>query len=114
MSHAVTTDQSDQELRRLTSTIAELRAEIKVLQADNVKLYEKVRYLQSYREDGAGPSAKHSLYPAGPAKAKDEELGKYRNLYEQSMNPFEAFRGRVRCIIARLLSSSLTCRTGAL
>lgn len=25
----------------------------------------------------------------------DEELGKYQNKYEESMNPFEAFRGRV-------------------
>lgn len=57
-----------------------------------MKLYEKVRYLQSYRQD-AGPS--NSLYPAAPAKEKNEDLGKYRNLYEQSMNPFEAFRGRV-------------------
>jgi len=24
----------------------------------------------------------------------DEELGKYQNKYEESMNPFEAFRGR--------------------
>jgi len=78
--------------------MTELRNETKALQADNVKLYEKVRYLQSYRQD-AGPSGTTSgsrLYPAAPAKEKNEDLGKYRSLYEQSMNPFEAFRGKVR------------------
>lgn len=29
----------------------------------------------------------------------DEELGKYQNKYEESMNPFEAFRGRVSVAI---------------
>lgn len=58
-----------------------------------------MRYLQSYRQD-AGPSAGSGggagkLYPAAPPKDKNEDLGKYRSLYEQSMNPFEAFRGRV-------------------
>lgn len=67
-----------------------MRNEIKSLQTDNLKLYEKVRYLQSYRDD-AGPS-RNTVYP--PMKG-DEELGKYRNKYEESMNPFEAFRGRV-------------------
>jgi len=31
-----------------------------------------------------------------PLSKRDEELGKYRSLYEESMNPFEKFRGHVR------------------
>ena len=42
-----------QELRKQFNIISELRAEVKSLQADNLKLYEKVRYMQSYREDTA-------------------------------------------------------------
>ncbi len=71
--------------------ISELRAEIKSLQADNLKLYEKVRYMQSYREEGTSSSA--AVYPA----AKQDDLSKYHARYEEAMNPFEAFRGRVRC-----------------
>lgn len=86
----------------------ELRNETKALQADNVKLYEKIRYLQSYRDESNAPSSlSKSLYGIGPSKSKDDsQLGKYRNLYEQSMNPFEAFKGRVslRCIPLSLLS----------
>ncbi|KAG8213640.1 hypothetical protein J3R82DRAFT_10330 [Butyriboletus roseoflavus] len=39
-----------QELRRWFHTISKLRSEIKSLQPDNFKSYEKVRYMQSYRE----------------------------------------------------------------
>lgn len=77
-------------MRRQFETISELRNEIKALQADSLKLYEKVRYLQSYRDE-AGPSARVTYASSG----RDEELGKYQNKYEESMNPFEAFRGRV-------------------
>ena len=82
-----------QELRKQFQIISELRAEIRSLQADNVKLYEKVRYMQSYREN-----ARSTLDPL-PASSTNAptagELGKYRERYEEAMNPFEAFRGRV-------------------
>ncbi|EGU12038.1 hypothetical protein RTG_01920 [Rhodotorula toruloides ATCC 204091] len=83
----------EEELRRQFNTITELRGEIKTLQTDNLKLYEKVRYLQSYRDEGmaARQQAGFSNVVRG-----DEELGKYHNKYEESMNPFEAFKGRER------------------
>lgn len=43
----------EEELRRQFNTTSELRSEIKTLQADNLKLYEKVRYLQSYRDENS-------------------------------------------------------------
>lgn len=74
---------------------------MKTLQADNLKLYEKVRYLESYNSNVGGPSssgqAGSSLRSLVGNNRRDEELGKYRNLYEDSMNPFEAFKGRVCC-----------------
>lgn len=71
-----------------------MRGEIKSLQADNLKLYEKVRYLQSYRDDTM-PGASKIQGGFHTTVRVDEELGKYQNKYEESMNPFEAFRGRV-------------------
>ncbi|GAA6057858.1 hypothetical protein JCM3770_002725 [Rhodotorula araucariae] len=84
----------EEELRRQFNTISELRIEIKTLQTDNLKLYEKVRYLQSYRDD-AGMAARQQAGFSNIVRG-DEELGKYHNKYEESMNPFEAFRGRER------------------
>ena len=81
-----------QELRRQFNTISELRSEIKTLQADNLKLYEKVRYLQSYRDENS--AAKQQAGFSNVVRG-DEELVRYQNKYEESMNPFEAFRGRV-------------------
>jgi hypothetical protein len=89
-----------QELRKQFETISELRTDIKSLQADNLKLYEKIRYMQSYQHDNpmaAGPSAVAgtSYSRTQASTSRGDDLGKYRSLYEQNMNPFEAFRGRV-------------------
>ncbi|KAI0268768.1 CASP C terminal-domain-containing protein [Gloeopeniophorella convolvens] len=82
----------EEELRKQFQIISELRTEIRSLQSDNLKLYEKVRYMQSYRENAHStldplPAASTSAPSAG-------ELGKYSARYEEAMNPFEAFRGR--------------------
>ncbi|KIM21551.1 hypothetical protein M408DRAFT_29456 [Serendipita vermifera MAFF 305830] len=92
----------EEELRKQFETISELRGDIKTLQADNLKLYEKIRYMQSYRDEGSagnavagpsnGPGTSYSRAQAGTSRG--DEMGKYRSLYEQNMNPFEAFRGR--------------------
>jgi homeobox protein cut-like len=101
-----------QEVRKQSEIVTELRSDIKSLQQDNLKLYEKVRYIQSYREDdltssvGAGPSntSGRSQFVPGPSnsiplqqmRAPLDEISKYKSMYEEKMNPFEQFRGRVR------------------
>ncbi|KIJ67999.1 hypothetical protein HYDPIDRAFT_83675 [Hydnomerulius pinastri MD-312] len=94
----------EEELRRQFNSISELRSEIKSLQSDNLKLYEKVRYMQSYREsssvsqlDPLPSSSRGDGMRAGGAGATDGDgdgLGKWRQRYEEAINPFEAFRGR--------------------
>jgi homeobox protein cut-like len=99
----------EEELRKQVSTITELRTEVKTLQADNLGLYEKVRYLQSYQQGGgAGNASRGGARTYNPAiAARGDWSGasavypptsagedKYRERYEASMNPFEAFRGR--------------------
>ncbi|PPR05860.1 hypothetical protein CVT26_010140 [Gymnopilus dilepis] len=84
----------EEELRKQFQIISELRSEIKTLQADNLKLYEKVRYMQSYREESISrPVTQLDPLPA-PSSARSDDLSKYQTRYEEAMNPFEAFRGR--------------------
>ena len=92
-------------MRKQFDIISDLRNDIKSLQQDNLKLYEKVRYMQSYRTEeanAAGPSSITASFVPGPQNAipnipkSDESMNRYKNMYEERMNPFEAFRGRVR------------------
>ncbi|KAI0823762.1 CASP C terminal-domain-containing protein [Trametes gibbosa] len=83
----------EEELRKQFNIISELRAEVKSLQADNLKLYEKVRYMQSYREDSAARPSTLDPLPANSA-GRSDDMSKYRARYEEAMNPFQAFRGR--------------------
>ncbi|KAI0663567.1 CASP C terminal-domain-containing protein [Cubamyces menziesii] len=83
----------EDELRKQFNIISELRAEVKSLQADNLKLYEKVRYMQSYREDSATRPSTLDPLPSNSA-GRSDDMSKYRARYEEAMNPFQAFRGR--------------------
>jgi homeobox protein cut-like len=82
----------EEELRKQFQIISELRAEIRSLQSDNLKLYEKVRYMQSYRENAH--STLDPLPTSSTIAPSASELNKYSARYEEAMNPFEAFRGR--------------------
>ncbi|KAF9282592.1 hypothetical protein BGZ68_005868 [Mortierella alpina] len=114
----------EEQLRQQSEQISNLRNETSQLQKDNLKLYEKVKYMQSYRNDssgagvGTGASAAMVDYTspfrnsgvvgrqpggAGGQYKKDDgdhetvqmqpldPTDRYRNIYEESMNPFEAF-----------------------
>lgn len=83
----------EDELRRQFQTLTELRTEVKTLQADNLKLYEKVRYMQSYQGQGQGAAGGKLSLTNGAAKV--DNMATYQEQYEASMNPFQAFRGRV-------------------
>lgn len=83
--------------------ISDLRSEIKSLQSDNLKLYEKVRYMQSYREEAPGSRPVTSQLDPLPTPARDD-IAKYQTRYEQAINPFEAFRGRVRVLAMATLN----------
>ncbi|KAF8919832.1 CASP C terminal-domain-containing protein [Mucidula mucida] len=83
----------EEELRKQAQIISDIRAEVKNLQSDNLKLYEKVRYMQSYREEAGTRPVTSQLDPL-PAPSRSDDMSKYQARYEAAMNPFEAFRGR--------------------
>jgi len=110
----------EEQLRQQSEQISNLRNEISQLQRDNLKLYEKAKYMQSYRDEssgsgvGAGYSAPSTVVDfttpfrnsgvvgrSGAGYKKDDgddihmqsldPTDKYRSMYEETMNPFEAF-----------------------
>lgn len=61
------------------------------LRADNVKLYEKIRYLQSY--SGSQTAAQRTR---GGGGGPDHVLNKYSSQYEDSISPFQEFSSNER------------------
>eukprot|EP00123_Amoebidium_parasiticum_P010230 comp19970_c0_seq1/m.24351 comp19970_c0_seq1/g.24351 ORF comp19970_c0_seq1/g.24351 comp19970_c0_seq1/m.24351 type:complete len:665 (-) comp19970_c0_seq1:461-2455(-) len=67
--------------RQLQQRLSEVSGEMAEVRGDNVKLYEKIKFLQSYpaqqqRREGPG---------------QDETVDKYRSQYEETMSPFAQF-----------------------
>ena len=50
---------------------------MKALQTDNLKLYEKVRYMQSYREDASTRPSTLDPIPSNAA-GRSDDISKYR------------------------------------
>jgi len=104
----------EEELRKQFDTISDLRREVKALQADNLKLYEKVRYIGSYREDAssgvAGPSTSGGRAGLDGVGVGRDDIGRYKDKYDESLNPFESFKSRVgpALVVAPIVFSDLT------
>jgi homeobox protein cut-like len=61
------------------------------LQADNLKLYEKIKYLQS----ASAANSSTGMLPIGQNSISEEDTeGRYREMYEEKLNPFAAFHKR--------------------
>lgn len=90
------------ENRKLIERVEKLNADLEALKNDNVRLYGKIRFVQSYQQNGASGAAL-SAAEAGVvgASAADDEgssafLGKYRVMYEDMSNPYTLFNRRER------------------
>ncbi|CAI7819911.1 unnamed protein product [Closterium sp. NIES-53] len=90
----------EEELRAERERSGKLAAEVDRLKADNVKLYERMRYVQDYTSAGAGggdrPNSSRSRksdIEAGPAADVES---KYKKIYEETINPFAAFSTKER------------------
>ncbi|KAL8988353.1 MAG: hypothetical protein Q9177_002561 [Variospora cf. flavescens] len=93
--------QLEQELSQQHNAVSSLRQEIASLQKDNLKLYEKSRYVSTYNRGGQASSA--SSYAKSPQSTSIQvasdtpsglSLDRYRSAYEANISPFAAFRGR--------------------
>nr|GMC69536.1 protein CASP-like [Ipomoea batatas] len=88
--------ETEEEIRQLKEKIGSLTTELEKSKADNVKLYEKIRFIQDYNSE--------RVISRGSKKyAEDLESGfssdvesKYKKLYEDDINPFAAFSKKER------------------
>eukprot|EP00911_Craspedida_sp_UC1_P001576 UC1_evm1s1194 len=96
------------EVRHVRQTMTALRNDADTLKRDNVKLYEKIKFLSSYRQSsdgvtvaGAGAGAGAS---GGGGDNNDVTVRRYGAAYEEGMNPFKAFSSRERAHRIRAMS----------
>jgi homeobox protein cut-like len=71
---------------KMTQQMTLLQSEVKDLQADNVKLYEKIRFLQGFGGN-RGNNADSAIIPVE---------SRYKSQYEQKMDPFATFSHQER------------------
>jgi homeobox protein cut-like len=64
------------ESRQQVQTATALRKEIDTLRSDNVKLYEKIKFVQGYKTTN---------------RSGDDAVNKYSQAYEEKLNPFTEF-----------------------
>lgn len=77
-------EELEEQQSRHMQQMALLQSEVKDLQADNVKLYEKIRYLQGYQTSKKNDSV---MIPVET---------RYKNQYEQKIDPFTSFSNQER------------------
>uniref|UniRef100_A0A8D2QTF8 Protein CASP n=1 Tax=Zosterops lateralis melanops TaxID=1220523 RepID=A0A8D2QTF8_ZOSLA len=70
-----------QENRMLQHTVHALQSELDNLRADNIKLYEKIKFLQSY---------------PGRGSSRDDTEQRYSSQYEERLDPFSSFSRKER------------------
>uniref|UniRef100_A0A8C5T390 CASP C-terminal domain-containing protein n=1 Tax=Malurus cyaneus samueli TaxID=2593467 RepID=A0A8C5T390_9PASS len=102
----------DSENRMLQHTVHALQSELDNLRADNIKLYEKIKFLQSY---------------PGRGSSRDDTEQRYSSQYEEGLDPFSSFSRKERqrrylslspwdkatLSMGRLILSNKTARTVA-
>lgn len=85
-----------------------VQLELETVRQDNVKLYEKVKFVQTYSNSAGAPKSPSIMMPvrdtpypgsltsmsvnqSESSNAETQLLARYSNAYEARLNPFEAF-----------------------
>jgi len=91
----------EQQIRNINDKSKDIELEVQSLKNDNIKLYEKIRYLQSFNKNsdqGYNRGKKDQSYLVDMSQSSsynDTDVSeKYKVMYEDSINPFNEFRGR--------------------
>jgi homeobox protein cut-like len=85
------------EMAKLAAISHGHQAEARRLQADNLKLYEKVKFLQSTVAAAGHSRDSLAATPIGRNSIEEQATeGRYQKMYEEKVNPFAAFHQRER------------------
>ncbi|KAJ2867871.1 hypothetical protein GGH94_000539 [Coemansia aciculifera] len=89
----------DDELRAQGACSSELRRQVEQVKQDNLRLYEEIKYLRSYTStmSSNGDSTSIAISNGGRQGQIDMDTSvgaKYKGMYEESLNPFNAFHRR--------------------
>jgi len=90
----------EQQIRSINDKSKDIELEVQSLKNDNIKLYEKIRYLQSFNNSSdhsynRGKKDQSYLVDMPQSSYNDNDVSeKYKVMYEDSINPFNEFRGR--------------------
>ncbi|PXF42004.1 Protein CASP [Gracilariopsis chorda] len=95
----------EEDNRKLMERIEKLTSDLDSLKSDNVRLYENIRFLQSYQQSGGNlgkasnsvrSTDSHQAISIGDDEDSRSFLGKYRSMYEDMVNPYTIFNRRER------------------
>jgi len=81
----------EEELERQLEANRKLKSKEEATRADNLCLFEKVRYLESYPAAANGKE-RSAAGPNDVEEGGSAVVGRYRKLYEEQLNPFQEFR----------------------
>lgn len=88
----------ENELSESHRTVSTLRQEVASLQKDNLNLYEKTRYINTYNRatptTSSVSSYANSSNPSTIQIGNAAPLDRYKSAYESNISPFAQFRGR--------------------
>ena len=90
-------EESHRNSMELSAKASSLQDQLNRVQQDNVVLYEKLKYQESYR---GGSQQNSSFINLGSSLRNDTISARYRDKYEESIDPFRQFK-QVRDIYFR-------------
>ncbi|ORY39161.1 hypothetical protein BCR33DRAFT_720394, partial [Rhizoclosmatium globosum] len=83
----------EEQAKQTAATIADLKYQMDSLKSDNIKLYEKLRYAESFQSTGNN-STTISISPPSRTinnRSPDDVNSRYNSLYETTLDPFSRF-----------------------
>ncbi|TMW63170.1 hypothetical protein Poli38472_002111 [Pythium oligandrum] len=85
------------EKNKIEELVNTYKSQVARLEHDNMQLYQKIRYVESYRGKGpsnmrVAPGSSMSDLEGGSATSSVTEVeSRYKSMYEEKMNPFQQF-----------------------
>ncbi|KAI7865973.1 CASP C terminal-domain-containing protein [Spinellus fusiger] len=81
-------EEMEEQTRHLETKLSEMKNQVEHLEADNLKLYERLRFVHVWKDEQSKGLVRHFKKRDS---ASEDPTDRYGKLYEESMNPFMQF-----------------------